>query len=330
MIVEIGGTVGDIESLPFLEAIRQFRSEAGRGNVQIIHLTLVPYIPGSDELKTKPTQHSVQGAAQDRHPAGHPALPGGPPPAPRAAREDRPLLQRRVAGRDPGPGRGHHLRGAVEAGGGRPRRDRAREPQPAQGAAGSWIVGGRWWTPSAAPRTRSPSASSASTWTWPTPTSRLNEALGHGGLANGVKVESGLHRLRGTGGVRRIPRSSSWSTASWCPGGFGKRGIEGKIRAIDFAREDAGSRTSASASACRPRWSSSHATCAAWRAPTPPSSSASRPQGDLQDARAGGRGPDGRHHAPRQVPVPAQAGLVGVAGLRRRRDVASATGTATR
>ena len=60
VIVEIGGTVGDIESLPFLEAIRQFRSEAGRGNALNIHLTLVPYIKGSDELKTKPTQHSVK------------------------------------------------------------------------------------------------------------------------------------------------------------------------------------------------------------------------------------------------------------------------------
>ena len=64
VIVEIGGTVGDIESLPFLEAIRQFRSEAGRGNVLNIHLTLVPYIKGSSELKTKPTQHSVKGLLQ--------------------------------------------------------------------------------------------------------------------------------------------------------------------------------------------------------------------------------------------------------------------------
>ncbi|MEA2489607.1 MAG: synthase, partial [Acidobacteriota bacterium] len=52
VIVEIGGTVGDIESLPFLEAIRQFRLEAGRGNAINVHLTLVPYIKASDELKT--------------------------------------------------------------------------------------------------------------------------------------------------------------------------------------------------------------------------------------------------------------------------------------
>ena len=60
VIVEIGGTVGDIESLPFLEAIRQFRQELGRYNAVHVHLTLVPYIAAADELKTKPTQHSVR------------------------------------------------------------------------------------------------------------------------------------------------------------------------------------------------------------------------------------------------------------------------------
>jgi CTP synthase len=59
-IIEIGGTIGDIESLPFLEAIRQFRSDAGKENVLYIHLTLVPYIGTAGELKTKPTQHSVK------------------------------------------------------------------------------------------------------------------------------------------------------------------------------------------------------------------------------------------------------------------------------
>jgi CTP synthase len=59
VIVEIGGTVGDIESLPFLEAARQFGLDMGRENVLYIHLTLVPYIKCADEIKTKPTQHSV-------------------------------------------------------------------------------------------------------------------------------------------------------------------------------------------------------------------------------------------------------------------------------
>ena len=59
VITEIGGTVGDIESLPFLEAIRQFRREAGPGNVLYLHVTYVPFVDSAGELKTKPTQHSV-------------------------------------------------------------------------------------------------------------------------------------------------------------------------------------------------------------------------------------------------------------------------------
>jgi CTP synthase len=59
VITEIGGTVGDIESLPFLEAIRQFRQDIGRDNCLFIHLTLVPYLKAAAEIKTKPTQHSV-------------------------------------------------------------------------------------------------------------------------------------------------------------------------------------------------------------------------------------------------------------------------------
>lgn len=60
LMVEIGGTVGDIESLPYIEAIRQFSSDVGSENVLYIHLTLIPYIAASQELKSKPTQHSVQ------------------------------------------------------------------------------------------------------------------------------------------------------------------------------------------------------------------------------------------------------------------------------
>jgi CTP synthase len=59
-IVEIGGTVGDIESLPFLESVRQMSLRLGRGNTAFVHLTLVPFLAGAGELKTKPTQHSVQ------------------------------------------------------------------------------------------------------------------------------------------------------------------------------------------------------------------------------------------------------------------------------
>jgi CTP synthase len=60
VVVEVGGTVGDIEGLPFLEAIRQMRKDVGRNNVCYVHLTLLPFISGAEELKTKPTQHSVK------------------------------------------------------------------------------------------------------------------------------------------------------------------------------------------------------------------------------------------------------------------------------
>src|SRR5690606_8768389 len=60
VLCEIGGTVGDIESLPFMEAIRQLGNELDRGNAIFVHLTLVPYIAAAGELKTKPTQHSVK------------------------------------------------------------------------------------------------------------------------------------------------------------------------------------------------------------------------------------------------------------------------------
>ncbi len=60
VLVEIGGTVGDIESLPFLEAIRQLRNEIGRDNCAFVHVSLMPFIGPSGELKTKPTQHSVK------------------------------------------------------------------------------------------------------------------------------------------------------------------------------------------------------------------------------------------------------------------------------
>ncbi|MGB6630615.1 MAG: CTP synthase, partial [Terriglobales bacterium] len=59
-LIEIGGTVGDIESLPFIEAIRQMRQELGRDNTLFVHVTLVPFIAAAQELKTKPTQHSVK------------------------------------------------------------------------------------------------------------------------------------------------------------------------------------------------------------------------------------------------------------------------------
>ena len=60
IITEVGGTVGDIESLPFLEALRQMKADVGSDNVMYIHTTLIPYLKAAGEMKTKPTQHSVK------------------------------------------------------------------------------------------------------------------------------------------------------------------------------------------------------------------------------------------------------------------------------
>jgi CTP synthase len=93
-IIEIGGTVGDIESLPFLEAIRQLRHELGPQNSVSVHVTLVPWIAAAGEVKTKPTQHSVRSCARS---ASSPTCSSAAPRTPIDARhqeEDRPVLQR--------------------------------------------------------------------------------------------------------------------------------------------------------------------------------------------------------------------------------------------
>jgi len=86
VITEIGGTVGDIESLPFLEAVRQMGLEEGRDNVMYVHLTLVPYVSTADELKTKPTQHSVK-ELREIGIQPHALLARSPRPLPVAIRE---------------------------------------------------------------------------------------------------------------------------------------------------------------------------------------------------------------------------------------------------
>ena len=74
-IIEVGGTVGDMESQPFLEAIRQFQHEVGRENAILIHVTLIPYLKASGEMKTKPTQSSVRELAEPGNSAGYSGMP---------------------------------------------------------------------------------------------------------------------------------------------------------------------------------------------------------------------------------------------------------------
>ncbi len=132
VIVEIGGTVGDIESLPFLEAIRQFRQEIGRGNAINVHLTLVPYIAAADELKTKPTQHSVRELREIGISADILLCRSDRAAARGHEEEDRALLQRRDARRHRRARRADHLRGAAGVLPRGPGRDppRAAEPPP--------------------------------------------------------------------------------------------------------------------------------------------------------------------------------------------------------
>ena len=122
VIVEIGGTVGDIESLPFLEAIRQMRLELGPENTVFVHVTLVPFIPTAGELKTKPTQHSVKEmlnigiqpdillCRSDRWLSSRPET------------QNRTILQRCRIARNFRAGCGHNLRGPRRAGARRPGR----------------------------------------------------------------------------------------------------------------------------------------------------------------------------------------------------------------
>jgi len=234
VIVEVGGTVGDIESLPFLEAIRQFRTENGRGNTLIIHLTLVPFIQGSDELKTKPTQHSVKGL-----------LSIGIQPDILVCRCDRALpedLRDKIA-----------LFCNVEK----------RAVIPAEDAETIYEVPlkfaaegfdefvleqlnlpkgqrdlSRWRLVSDLVSSSEGTVSVGIVGKYvdlADSYKSLNEALFHGGLANGVKVNLEFidsETLEGSGYPERLFDVDSILV----PGGFGKRGVEGMIRAIEFAR----------------------------------------------------------------------------------------------
>jgi CTP synthase len=234
VIVEIGGTVGDIESLPFLEAIRQFRLDSGRGNAINVHVTLVPYLPATDELKTKPTQHSVKEL-----------LSIGIQPEALVCRVDRHLpeeMRRKIA-----------LFCNVEERAVIPARtaDTIYEVPLKLAAEGlDWILLEALNLP----------RGQRDLTKWQTIVDRihkpakhvrigivgkyvnlvdsyksLNEALLHGGIANDAKVELVFvdsEKLEEEAYVEELFQVDGILV----PGGFGKRGIEGMIRAIEFAR----------------------------------------------------------------------------------------------
>jgi CTP synthase len=239
LIIEIGGTVGDIESLPFIEAIRQFRNEEGRDSTLSIHTTLVPYIAAAGELKTKPTQHSVRELTSL-----------GIQPEILLCRVDRPLpesdrakialfcnvrqeavipaldaksiysvpAQYHEAGLDAEVLRAFGLEGrAAEPD---MRRwddvlDRLLNPE---GEVTIGVVGKYVGLPDAY--------------------KSLTEALVHGGLANRVKVNiRWLDAELFEHPEADIPSQLEPLHAILVPGGFGERGSEGKIASVQFARE---------------------------------------------------------------------------------------------
>jgi len=236
ILVEIGGTVGDIESLPFLEAIRQLGNELGRGNTMYLHTTLVPYIPAAGELKTKPTQHSVKEL-----------LGLGISPDALLCRCDReiPASERRkiaqfcnVAESAVIPALdvdtiyrvplSYHAEGLDSAvlkhfGMAAPEPDlskweeivhRVLEPE---GEVNIAIVG-KYVELLEAYKS-------------------LAEALTHGGIANNCKVNQhwiDAETLLEDGGLAQLEDKD----AILVPGGFGERGTEGKIKAITYAREE--------------------------------------------------------------------------------------------
>ncbi|RMG57737.1 MAG: CTP synthase, partial [Deltaproteobacteria bacterium] len=235
LIVEVGGTVGDIESLPFLEAIRQVGIEKGKENVAYIHVTLVPYIKTAGELKTKPTQHSVQKLREI-----------GIQPDILICRTDRELP------RDIKEKIGLFCNVSVESVITAPDVECIYEVPIVfhqEGLDDRVVEKLNIWTrdpelsrwTEVVEKVKNPSGEVTIAIVGKYVNLResyksLNEALVHGGIANGVKVslryvdseeleKSGADPLlKGVDGIL-------------VPGGFGKRGVEGKILAARFARE---------------------------------------------------------------------------------------------
>ena len=236
-MVEIGGTVGDIESLPFLEAIRQLGVEMGHDNVLYMHLTLIPYIATSGEIKTKPTQHSVKELrsigiqpdvllcrCQDPLPRG-------------AAPQDRAVHQRRGARGDLGGRRRRHLQDPAAAARAGARRHRLREARASQVppadlarvAAGGGRQGqSRTCTVTIAMVGKYVNLKDAYI--------SLTEALMHAGLRTRTRVN--IEFIEATDIEKHGTDCLRGMDAILVPGGFGERGIEGKIQAVRYAREN--------------------------------------------------------------------------------------------
>jgi len=236
VITEIGGTVGDIESLPFLEAIRQFRTDVGREHTLFVHVTLIPYIAAAGELKTKPTQHSVRELMEI-----------GIQPDILICRTDRPLgeeLRRKVA-----LFTNVDVAGVVEA---RDVETIYEVPLMLHQQKLDELIVSRLGLETPPPdlreweamveRVKHPSRGSVRIAVVGKYTALVDayksvqEALIHGGIANDVRVEidwlSSEDFEEDPDAVRRLADYHGLLI----PGGFGVRGVEGMLRAIQWAR----------------------------------------------------------------------------------------------
>ena len=234
VIVEIGGTVGDIESLPFLEAIRQMRQEQGRENVVFVHVTLVPFISAAGELKTKPTQHSVRELREigiqpdillcrtDRYLS--PELKAKialfcnvPDEAVITAKDVRHIYEVPLVLGNEGLDKQilHCLHLETREPEMRPWEQLATRLNHPEGEVSIGMVG--------------------KYVEYQDSYKSLNEALTHGGLAHSVKVNQVWVEAEGLEGDNWNDQLDGLD-AILVPGGFGKRGILGMLRAIEYAR----------------------------------------------------------------------------------------------
>lgn len=235
-IVEIGGTVGDIESLPFLEAIRQMRNEVGRENSVFVHLTLVPYIESSGELKSKPTQHSVKelraiGIQPDvllcrtnrllskEMKSKISLFCNVPEEAVITAKDVQNIYEVPLVLHEEG------LDGILVKLLGLP-------PRPGELSDWSRIV-----DVAKHPHHEVQIAIVGKYVEYEDSYKSLNEALVHGGLANRVKVRLKWIESEGLT-AENCPEKLGGFDGILVPGGFGKRGIEGMLMAIRYAREE--------------------------------------------------------------------------------------------
>jgi CTP synthase len=237
-LVEIGGTVGDIESLPFLEAIRQIRTERGPGKAIFMHLTLVPFIAAAGELKTKPTQHSVKelrsiGIQPDillcrsERP-----LPDGERPQDRAVHQ-----RRRERGHLRGR-RGQHLQDPAVAARAEARPDRGRVPGPGERAGPADLS--EWEAVVDASEHPVDEVTGRRGRQVRRPPGRLQVAVRGAAPRRHPPAHRGEAEVAGVraGRARGAATALAGVDAILVPGGFGDRGFEGKILTAQHAREN--------------------------------------------------------------------------------------------